>query len=68
MPRSTSLRPGLPLMAAMLVLAAVVFFWKLDQVPLTNWDEGIHSSVTLETFQNHSWLSLSYVILPVRRG
>lgn len=43
-----------------LVVALVVFGWRLNSVPLTNWDEGIYANVNLELFRSHDWTKLTY--------
>lgn len=57
-------RPSYGLLAASLLiiglLSSFLFFWRLGAVPLTNWDEGIHSEVTREMYRQGAWISLSY--------
>lgn len=43
-----------------LLLALVIFGWRLNTVPLTNWDEGIYANVNLELFHSHDWTKLTY--------
>ncbi|MEK7637465.1 MAG: phospholipid carrier-dependent glycosyltransferase [Patescibacteria group bacterium] len=43
-----------------LALALVIFGWRLNSVPLTNWDEGIYANVNLELFRSHDWTKLTY--------
>lgn len=43
-----------------LALAMVVFGWRINTVPLTNWDEGIYANVNLELFRSHDWSKLTY--------
>ena len=47
-------------LAVIILASLVVLGWRLNTVPLAKWDEGIHASVSLETWQNHNWLSLTY--------
>lgn len=43
-----------------LVLSVIIFGWRLNSVPLTNWDEGIYANVNLELFRSHDWSKLTY--------
>lgn len=43
-----------------LLLALVVFGWRMNTQPLTNWDEGIYANVNLELFRTHDWTKLTY--------
>ena len=43
-----------------LALALVIFGWRLNTVPLTNWDEGIYANVNLELSRSPDWGKLTY--------
>jgi len=43
-----------------LTLAVIIFGWRLNSIPLTNWDEGIYANVNLELFRSHDWSKLTY--------
>ncbi len=43
-----------------LALTLVIFGWRLNTAPLTNWDEGIYANVNLELFHSHDWSKLTY--------
>ncbi len=43
-----------------LILAALVFAWRMNTQPLTNWDEGIYANVNLELFHSQDWTKLTY--------
>jgi 4-amino-4-deoxy-L-arabinose transferase-like glycosyltransferase len=43
-----------------LALALCIFGWKVQSLPLTNWDEGIYANVNLELFHSHDWTKLTY--------
>ncbi len=42
------------------VAALLVFGWRIWNVPLTNWDEGIYANVNLELWRSHDWTKLTY--------
>lgn len=43
-----------------LALALVVFGWRINTIPFTNWDEGIYANVNLELFHSQDWTKLTY--------
>lgn len=44
----------------LVALSLVIFGWRLNSVPLTNWDEGIYANVSLELFRSQDWSNLTY--------
>lgn len=47
-------------MALIAVLASFMFFWRLGDKPLENWDEGIHAEVTREMYREGHMFSMTY--------
>ncbi len=45
---------------SVLLVSALVFCWRLNTVPLTNWDEGIYANTNLELFHSQDWTKLTY--------
>lgn len=45
---------------ALLALSLVIFGWRINSTPLTNWDEGIYANVNLELFRSQDWTKLTY--------
>lgn len=43
-----------------MVLAAIVFFYRLGDPPLKNWDEAIYAQVAKEMLQTGDWFSLRW--------
>lgn len=44
----------------LLIASAFFFGWKVNTLPLTNWDEGIYANVNLELFHSQDWTKLTY--------
>ena len=47
-------------MALILVLSSFMFFWRLGDKPLENWDEGIHAEVTREMYREGHVVTMTY--------
>ncbi len=42
------------------IVAGLIMVWRLDVLPVQNWDEAIHGQVSRETVKNGNWLDLTY--------
>lgn len=47
-------------MVLIAALASFMFFWRLGDKPLENWDEGIHAEVTREMYREGHVFSMTY--------
>lgn len=45
---------------AAIVVVTFIMGWRLNALPVQNWDEAIHGQVSRETVQSNNWLDLSY--------